>query len=170
MYQIIMNSLALSLISAILIGIGATLTTDLLALILKRTFKIAAPNYCLVGRWLRTMPEGTFIHSSIASAPQKSAECIVGWMAHYLIGITFAIAFVAWVGNNWLQHPTLFPAIFFGIVTVLMPFFIMQPAFGLGLAASKTSNPNQARFRSLMNHTVFGAGLYLFAWLVNWLI
>lgn len=41
---------------------------------------------------------------------------------------------------------------------------------GLGFAASKTSNPMQARIRSLMNHTVFGAGLYLFALLVNWLI
>ena len=162
-----MNSLALSLISAILIGIGATLTTDLLALILKRTFKIAAPNYCLVGRWLRYMPEGTFRHSNIASAPPKSAECIVGWMAHYTIGIVFAIAFVALVGTNWLQHPTLIPAVLFGIVTVLMPFFIMQPAFGLGFAASETSNPTQARLRSLMNHTAFGIGLYLFGLLVN---
>ncbi len=165
-----MNNLALSLISAILIGLGATLTTDLWALFLKRTFKITAPNYCLVGRWLRHMPEGTFKHSNIASAPQKSAECTVGWIAHYMIGITFAIAFLVLAGNDWLQYPKLIPAITFGVVTVLMPFFIMQPAFGLGLAASKTSNPNQARFRSLMNHTVFGAGLYLFAWLVNWLI
>ena len=165
-----MNNLALSLISAILIGLGATLTTDLWALFLNRAFKIASPNYCLVGRWLRYMPEGTFTHSNIASAPQKSAECMIGWIAHYMIGITFAIAFVAWVGNNWLQHPTLLPAILFGIVTVLMPFFIMQPAFGLGLAASKTSNPMQARLRSLMNHIVFGIGLYLFGLLINWLL
>ena len=87
-----------------------------------------------------------------------------------MIGITFAIAFVALVGNNWLQDPTLIPAIVFGVGTVLMPFFIMQPSFGLGVAASKTPNPTQARLRSLMNHTVFGAGLYLFALLVNWLI
>ena len=165
-----MNNLALSLMSAIIIGLGATLTTDLWALFLKHFFRITAPNYCLVGRWFRTMPEGTFTHSNIASAPPKSAECMVGWIAHYMIGITFAIAFLALAGNDWLQYPTLIPAITFGVVTVLMPFFIMQPAFGLGLAASKTSNPNQARFRSLINHTVFGAGLYLFAWLVNWLI
>jgi len=165
-----MNNITLSLISAILIGLGATLTTDLWSLFLKRAFKIAPPNYCLVGRWLRYMPEGTFKHSNIASAPQKSAECTVGWIAHYLIGITFAIAFVAVVGNEWLQHPILIPALAFGVVTVLMPLFIMQPAFGLGLAASKTSNPTQARLRSLMNHTVFGAGLYLFALLVNWLL
>ena len=164
-----MNSLALSLISAILVGLGATLTTDLWALFLKGAFEIAAPNYCLVGRWLRYMPEGIFRHSSIASTPQISAECIVRWIDHYRLGITFAVAFVALAGNNWLQHPTLIPVILFGVVTVLVPFFIMQPAFGLGFAASKTSNPTQARLRSLMNHTVFGAGLYLFALLVNWL-
>jgi hypothetical protein len=95
---------------------------------------------------------------------------MVGWIAHYLIGITFGIAFVALAGNSWLQHPTLIPAIAFGVLTVLMPFFIMQPAFGLGFAASKMPNPTQARLRSLMNHTAFGIGLYLFALLVNWLL
>ena len=164
-----MNSLILSLISAILIGLGATLTTDLWALFLKRVFKIAAPNYCLVGRWIRYMPKGIFKHSNIASSPSKSAECVVGWVAHYMIGITFAIVFVTFAGDNWLQHPTLIPAIVFGVVTVLMPFFIMQPAFGLGFASSKTPNPMQARLRSSMNHAAFGVGLYLFGLVVNWL-
>ena len=92
-----MNNLALSLISAILIGLGATLTFDLWALFLKRAFKITPSNICLVGRWLRYMPEGIFKHSNIVSAPTKSAECTVGWIAHYMIGITFAIVFVALV-------------------------------------------------------------------------
>lgn len=160
----------LSIISAVLMGLGATLTFDLWALFLKRAFGIAPSNICLVGRWLRYMPEGTFTHSNIVSAPKKSAECTVGWLAHYLIGITFAIAFVALVGTNWLQYPTLIPAALFGVITVFAPFFIMQPSFGLGFAASKTANPMQARLRSLMNHTAFGVGLYVFAVLVNWLV
>jgi hypothetical protein len=160
----------LSLISTILIGFGATFTTDLWALFLKRAFKIPSPNYCLVGRWLRYMPEGIFRHSNIASAPQKSAECTVGWIAHYVVGILFAIAFIAFVGKDWLQRPMLIPALVFGAITVSMPFFVMQPAFGLGVAASKTSNPVQSRLRSWMNHTVFGVGLYLFGLLVSWLL
>jgi hypothetical protein len=92
------------------------------------------------------------------------------WLAHYLIGVTFAIAFVALAGRNWLERPTLIPAILFGIITVLAPFFIMQPAFGFGLAAAKTSNPTQARVRTLLNHTAFGMGLYLFGWLVSRLL
>ena len=165
-----MNNLALSLIITISIGLGATLIFDLWGLFLKRAFKIAPSNICLVGRWLLYMPEGTFMHSNIGASASKIAECTVGWIAHYITGVMFAFAFVAFAGSNWLQHPTPIPAIIFGVITVLAPFFIMQPAFGFGFAASKTSNPVQARIRSLMNHAVFGAGLYLFALLVNGLL
>jgi hypothetical protein len=165
-----MDHLALSLISVILIGLGATLTFDLWAQFLKHAFKITPSNICLVGRWVLYMPEGIFRHSNIGSSPPKSSECAAGWIAHYTIGTTLAIAFVGLVGNNWLQHPTLIPALGFGVVSVLAPFFIMQPSFGLGFAASKTSNPSQARLRSLMNHAAFGVGLYLFALLVNLLL
>jgi hypothetical protein len=165
-----MNNMALPFISAIILGLGATLTSDLWALILKRALKMASPDYCLVGRWLRSMPEETFKHSNIASSPRKSAECTVGWFAHYMIGILFALTFVTFAGRDWLQHPTPIPAILFGVVTVLAPFFIMQPSFGLGIAASKTSNPAQARLRSLMNHTAFGIGLYLCGLLVSVLL
>ncbi len=90
-----MDNLALFLISAILMGLGATLTFDLWGLFLKHAFKITPSNICLVGRWLRYMPAGTLGIPVLSSTPPKSAECTVGWIAHYLIGITFAIAFVA---------------------------------------------------------------------------
>ncbi len=165
-----MNNLALALSSAVLIGLGATLTFDLWGLFLKHTFQITPSNICLVGRWLRYMPAGAFTHANIGSTPPKRAECTVGWIAHYTIGITFALGFVAFVGNYWLQQPTLLPALVFGVVTVLAPFTIIQPAFGLGFAAAKTPNPMQARVRSLLNHTAFGVGLYLFAVLADWLL
>jgi hypothetical protein len=165
-----MDKSVLLFTSAILMGLGATLTFDLWGVLLKLAFKIMPSNLCLVGRWLLYMPDGTFMHTNIRSAPRKSAECIVGWIAHYIIGINFAIAFVALAGNKWVQHPTLIPAIFFGVFTVTAPFFIMQPASGLGFAASKTPNPTGARLRSLMNHTAFGIGLYIFGLLVSWLI
>jgi len=43
----------------------------------------------------------------------------------------------------------------------------MQPAFGFGVAAAKLPNPNLARLRSLLTHTIYGLGLYLGAMLVN---
>jgi hypothetical protein len=148
---------------AIAIGIGATLVMDLWNLFLKRTFSIPSLNYCLLGRWLRHMPEGTFRHASITAAPQKSFECTVGSIAHYTIGVVFALVFVVFASGDWLARPTVLPALLYGIGTVVFPFFIMQPSFGLGIAASRTPNPKQVRLKSLMTHTVFGVGLYICA-------
>jgi hypothetical protein len=165
-----MNNSVLYFLSLVFIGIGATLTFDLWASFLKTAFKITPSNFCLLGRWILYMPEGTFRHATIVSTPQKNGECTVGWISHYMTGIVFAVVFIAFVGGEWLQHPTLMEALLFGIVTVLAPFFIMHPAFGFGVVASRTSNTAQTRVRSLMNHVVFGFGLYLFGWLVNWLM
>jgi hypothetical protein len=84
-------------------------------------------------------------------------------MAHYTIGVVFALAFVVLTSGDWLARPTLLPALLFGLGTVVFPFFIMQPSLGLGVAASRTPNPAQARLKSLVTHTVFGVGLYLCA-------
>ena len=145
------------------VGLGATLVMDSWGIFLKHTFNIPSSNYCFVGRWLRYMPEGVFRHSSIAAAPQKPAECAVGWIAHYAIGVIFALALVLLASPQWLQEPTVLPAMILGLATVAIPFFVMQPSLGQGIAGSKTPNPAQARLRSLMNHAVFGFGLYISA-------
>jgi hypothetical protein len=154
---------AVYIIRAIAIGIGATFLTDVWNLFLKRAFSIASLNYCLLGRWLRHMPEGTFRHASITGAPQKPFECAVGWMAHYTIGIVLALVFVLFAPADWLVQPTLLPALLYGIGTVIFPFLILQPSFGLGIASSKNPSPAQARLKSLMTHTVFGVGLWVCA-------
>ena len=48
-----------------------------------------------------------------------------------------------------------------------MPWLVMQPSFGFGIAASRAPNPTGARLKSLMTHTVFGIGLYLWALLLR---
>ena len=157
-------------VGATLVGLGATLTIDIWALFLRRAFNIPSLNYCLLGRWLLHMPDGAIVHKSIAAASQKRYECTVGWIAHYSIGTAFALVFVLLASGSWLERPTLLPALAFGIVTTLAPFLIMQPSFGLGIAASKTPNPNQARLKSVMTHTVFGLGLYVWAFLLSYVL
>ena len=145
---------------AIAIGVGATLLMDIWNAFLKRAFGIRSLDYCLLGRWIRHMPAGTFRHASIAAAERKPRECAVGWLAHYSTGITFALLFVALVSGRWLARPTVLPALLYGIATVVFPYFLLQPSLGLGIASSRAPNPAQARLKSLATHTVFGLGLY----------
>jgi hypothetical protein len=52
-------------------------------------------------------------------------------------------------------------ALIIGLGSVAAPFFIMQPAMGAGIAASRTPKPWAARMRSVATHFVFGIGLYI---------
>ncbi|NUN51740.1 MAG: DUF2938 domain-containing protein [Planctomycetaceae bacterium] len=149
--------------AAILVGFGATLAIDLWALLLKRAFGIPSLDFRLLGRWILHMPAGTFVHKSIGAAPPRRFERAAGWVAHYLIGASLALGFVLLAPDRWLEEPTLLPALAYGIVTVLAPFLVLQPALGLGIASSRTPRPGQARLKSLATHGVFGLGLYAWA-------
>lgn len=152
---------------ALVLGIGATLILDGWSLLLSKGFGVKSLSFCLVGRWFTLMRLGRFRHNGIGKAPAQPGECALGWTAHYLIGVLFALPLLYWQGGQWLTAPTLVPALFLGAATVLLPFLLMQPAFGLGIAAANTPKPWQARLKSLSSHLVFGVGLYLSALIYN---
>lgn len=146
------------------LGVGGTVFMDASAWLQKRLWGMASADYGLVGRWLGHMCHGQFCHESIVKAPRRRHERLVGWLFHYITGCVFAGVLVAVEGLGWLQQPTLLPALLTGLMSVVAPFFVLQPAFGFGLAASKTPNPWAARRRSLMAHLLFGVGLFLAGW------
>ncbi len=154
----------------LLTGIGATVATDLWAIVRQRLFGIALPNYGLVGRWIAWLPHGRFFHAPISATSPLHGERVIGWMVHYMIGIAFAALLPAIWGPAWIRQPTLLPAIMVGVGTVAAPFFVMQPAMGAGIAASRTPRPTAARLQSLITHTIFGLGLNASGLLVNLVI
>jgi hypothetical protein len=151
----------------LLIGIGATLFIDLWALFLGRAFGVRSLDYCLLGRWVLHMPSGRVRHENIAASRPMPHECKVGWTAHYSIGVAFTLMFGVMAPEGWFERPTLLPALVFGIATVIVPFFTLQPSFGLGVAASRTPAPNRARLKSLMTHAVFGVALFVWAYALS---
>jgi hypothetical protein len=146
-----------------LIGAGATAFVDLWSILRARLFRVPAPNFAMVGRWLAYFPRGRFRHDSIAATPAVRGELLIGWVAHYLIGVAFAALLVGLFGRAWLRQPTLGPALLVGVSTVVFPLLVMQPGIGAGIAASRTPNPAAARLHGVVTHAMFGIGLYLAA-------
>ncbi len=157
------------ILSAVLLGTGATIIMDIWALLLKVVFNIPSLNYALVGRWLGYMPKGQFLHDNINTSSPIKGEAVIGWTAHYLIGVIFAAVLLLLMGLSWLESPDPIPALVTGVLTVVFPYLVMLPGFGMGVAASKVENAHVAQFKSLMAHTAFGVGLYTSAILANWI-
>ena len=159
-----MENVVTIFIPAVAIGVGATVVMDLWALLLRRGFRVASLDLGLLGRWIGHFTRGHVRHESIARATPVRHERIIGWTAHYTIGVAFAALLLAIWGPDWLNQPTLIPALIISSATLVAPFFVMQPAMGLGIAASRTPRPGAARLRSVVTHTVYGVGLYASAW------
>ena len=149
----------------VLIGIGATAVMDLWLAVLKH-LGVPTLNFALLGRWVGHVLRGQFTHASIARAAPVRGELAWGWIVHYAVGIVFAAVLLVVQGFAWTSQPTLVPALLVGLSTVVAPLFVMQPAMGAGIASIRTPTPLKNCLRSVANHTVFGLGLYLSAFVV----
>lgn len=156
------------LFRVVLTGAGATATMDLWLALLAR-LGVPTLDFAMIGRWAGHWRRGVFRHASIAQAAPVKGELALGWLVHYATGVAFAAALVAVAGVRWLDSPSLMPALAVGVATVAAPWLVMQPAMGAGIASSRTPSPAKNRLRSLVNHSVFGLGLYLAAVVIAWI-
>lgn len=150
----------------VLVGAGATVVMDGWLVLLRR-LGVPTQGFGLIGRWVGHLGRGRFAHPAIAQARPIRGELALGWATHYAVGVVFAALLVAATGPAWLGSPSLLPALAAGLVTVVAPLLVMQPAMGAGFAASRTKTPLANCARSVANHLVFGLGLYLSAALVS---
>ena len=150
-------------VRAIVMGVAAAALMDAWSLVLRRGFGVPTLDYAMLGRWIGNIPRGRFTHARMAAAEPVAGERPLGWLAHYAIGVAFAVVLlVAW-GLDWARSPTPWPALIVGLGTIVAPWLVMQPAMGAGIAGSKTPNPAATRLRNLGTHAVYGIGLYVSA-------
>lgn len=93
---------------AILIGAGATIVMDVWALLL-RQLGVPSLNFAFLGRWIGHLPRGRWQHSSMASAQPVRGESLIGWCAHYSIGITISALLLWTQGLGWARSPSALP-------------------------------------------------------------
>lgn len=147
----------------VIMGVAGSALMDAWSLVLRRGFHVATLDYALLGRWIGHFPRGRFVHDRIATAESVVGERLLGWFAHYAIGVTFAFLLLAIWGVEWVRSPSIIPALLVGLGTIVAPWFVMQPAMGAGIAGSRTPNSRATRMRNLGAHAVYGVGLYISA-------
>lgn len=141
-------------------GLFATVAIDIWATFANRALGLPRTNWALVGRWLGHLPARRFVHRPIGAAAPVGNELLIGWAFHYLIGLLYAALYFAYAWIAADGEPTLRSAILFGLLTLLSPWFILQPALGLGVCARRAPRPHHVRLQNIIIHSIFGAALY----------
>jgi hypothetical protein len=117
------------------------------------------------------LSRGVFAHQSITMAASVRGEAAIGWAFHYSVGIAWAALYVAITKLGFGSGPTFISALAVSLALLVAPWFIMQPALGLGFMAARTPKPAAVLAVNVSVHTVFGVGLYLgaigWAWAVG---
>lgn len=151
------------------IGLGATIIFDLFVVV-RQGWEQTHGFYCLVGRWVGSLQHIGFVHDDIRETAPVSSEPLLGWGAHALLGILYGIGFLFAFGPSAIYYPQLWQGLSFGLVTVLVPWVVFQPLFGWGVGMSKVPEPWKLRMKSVINHTVFGIGIWLSIKVLNGLL
>lgn len=157
-----------TLTDSVLLGLGASVILDGWALGRRSIAGVPMLDYGWLTRWLAGLPVGRLRLVPGQATSLNGIERALGWGLHYAIGVVYAGVFLLITGPGWMDQPSVLPALVFGIVTVLAPFLILQPALGRGVFASRTPAPWTARLQTLLNHGVFGVGLYATALALMW--
>ena len=151
-------------IVGVIVGILATVTMDVVAVIALRLGlagrgpRRTGPD--LIGRWIGYFLQGKFKHTDILQTPPLPGELLLGFAAHYSIGIVLTLGYF---GLLAVAHatPTALSAILYGTATTVLPWFIMFPSQGMGwLGCDAPGDAHLAR-ASLLNHIMFGLGIAL---------
>lgn len=151
-------------------GYWCHINNGFMVMVAKNVLHNPTLDYAFVGRWFIFIYRGQLVHRPIMATPSVKGETFLGWFLHYFIGIIIALIHVLIFGEMWLFEPTLIPALMTGVVTIVFPFYVIQPCLGFGIAANKTPSPWKARWLSLLTHSVYGLGLFFAALSLKYLV
>ena len=152
----------IDIIIAIVIGLLATAFLDIFSILLAAYCGTPKTEWRFIGRWFLLMRKGKFIHHHIAQSEHARGELFFGWFMHYMIGVGWSLLYFFWVYNILNSSPDLLSGSLFGIVTLVVPYMILQPALGHGFFAQKHPRPFAMPILSFLSHLSFGQALFIF--------
>ena len=150
------------LILAFLGGVVGSVLMDITETIAAKRGITSGVNIALVGRWFLGLLRGQFIHSNILNSPPLPNEVKMGWAFHFLVGgggvaliypLFFQVTGLPLPGNH------LFAGLIFGLVTSLLPWFVLLPSFGWGFFGVRGPHGSNPLLASTLSHIPYGLGV-----------
>ena len=153
-----MNAFVLAFLGGIL---GAVLM-DITETAMARVGIRSGVNVALVGRWFLGLTRGRVAHADIRLSPSLPREAVLGWAFHLLVG-GGGVALIyppvlLFLGMPSPTYPVL-GGLLFGLVTSLLPWFVLLPAFGWGWFGRRGPNGANALLASPLSHIPYGLGI-----------
>ena len=145
----------------LIVGIIATVTLDLWQQIFHLAFGVPTTNWGMIARWMGHMPEGQFTQRDIGKTSPVPYEGPLGWVIHYVVAVSLAVVYLLLMRFVFDAPPNFVSAMLYAVATVCITWFVIEPALGLGVMASKAPNRASVLTLDFTTHLSYGVGIYL---------
>jgi hypothetical protein len=116
----------------------------------------------LVGRWVLGLMRGQFVHANINSATPVACEKQLGWAFHLVLaGGALALLYPVFfqVVGHFLTSSHVLGGVLFGLLTSLLPWFVLLPSFGWGFLGRRAPHGAKPLVASTLSHVCYGLGV-----------
>ncbi|MDC3234462.1 DUF2938 domain-containing protein [Candidatus Puniceispirillum sp.] len=145
----------------VIVGVFACFVFDVWQRFFHWFTAIPPSNWAIVGRWaIGLMTNGQLMVRDLDFRPVRRNELSVGWLVHYVIAVVYAAIFMLLIKANILAAGFA-DGLFFGMISVVVPWFFFLPCLGKGIMGRLTPNPPLVCALALMMHSIFGAAIGL---------
>lgn len=115
-----------------------------------------------IGRWVIGIMRGVFTHQDIRQSSGVKNEARIGIIFHFIIGgglvaLAYPI-FILVLGDEFFINHFIM-SILFGLLTTVLPWFILMPGFGWGFFGVKGPTGTKPILAPLISHISYGLGL-----------
>lgn len=143
-------------------GIVGAMLMDMAEAAMARAGIRSGVQVALVGRWVVGLMQGRLRHVDIRMSPAQPREVGWGWAFHLLIGggavALIYPAVLVGLGATETADPIL-GGLWFGLLTSLLPWFVLLPAFGWGWFGRRGPPGTRAWLASPLSHIPYGLGV-----------
>ena len=139
-------------------GIAGAVLMDLTEKLAARAGVTSGVSVALVGRWSWGLLHGQWAHADIARSPAWPGEVRMGFL---IGGGAVALLLAAALPAMGAQHPAhlILAGVLFGLLTSLLPWLVLLPAFGWGWFGRRGPPGANALVASPLSHIPYGLGV-----------
>ena len=117
-----------------------------------------------IGRWVNGLTNGVVRHKNIADTAPTKNEIRIAQIFHFVVGggvvALFYPLFIEVIGlGSSTSHLLL--ATIYGLITCVLPWFILMPSFGWGLFGVNAPSSSKTVISPILSHIPYGFGIGL---------
>ena len=117
-----------------------------------------------IGRWVNGLINGVLMHKNIADAAPVKNEIRIAQVFHFVVGGgVVALFYPLFIEVTGLESSSshLILATIFGLITCVLPWFILMPSFGWGIFGVNAPSGSKTVVSPVLSHLPYGFGIGL---------